>query len=383
MSESNPSSAARLTSWLETLFREHGGAISFERFMAEALYHPEFGYYTRHIRTVGGSRGDFATSPTLSTLLGKAIACWIRCGAETLGPGSPRHVIEIGGGEGSLMAEVIAGLEGRCGGGWRRWFSRPGYRFHLVEISPRLRERQRETLGRRAGRRVTWHDTIESALEAAGGEALIYSNELVDAFPVIVLRRETATAPGEDSWSEVCVAFDPGTGLREVFRPLAETRPDLDRGDFAALRRGDAWPPGQRVELHASYRDWLRTWAPLWKRGAMLTIDYGSACSDEIYQRRPEGSLRAFFRHQRLTGAGIYRLFGKQDLTADVCFSDLETWGEALGWETVTRQSQADFLCEFAGAACGEAARTDRSAAFLFETDGAGEAFQVLSQRKP
>lgn len=339
--------------------------------MAEALYHREFGYYTHHIRTVGGSRGDFATSPTLSTLLGKAIARWIRCESESLDLKSLVHIIEIGGGEGSLMRDVIGGLdEGR------RWFSRSAHRFHLVEISPRLRERQRETL-HRVRRRVTWHETIETALEASGGTALIYSNELVDAFPVALLRYD-----GEGNWSEVCVAFEPGSGLREIFRPVTETRPSLDRDAFAVLRKEDWSVIGQRVELHASYRDWLHRWMPRWERGAMLTIDYGSPCPEEIYQRRPEGTLRAFFRHQRLTGAGIYRLFGKQDLTADVCFADLARWGEALGAKTICQQSQSDFLCEFAGAACGDAAQTDRSAAFLFEPDGAGEAFRVLSQRK-
>jgi SAM-dependent MidA family methyltransferase len=38
----------------------------FSDFIARALYDPQRGYYTRRIRDVGGSRGDFATSATLS-----------------------------------------------------------------------------------------------------------------------------------------------------------------------------------------------------------------------------------------------------------------------------------------------------------------------------
>ena len=41
--------------------------------MARALFDPERGYYTRHIKTVG-ARGDFSTSATLSPALGHAIA---------------------------------------------------------------------------------------------------------------------------------------------------------------------------------------------------------------------------------------------------------------------------------------------------------------------
>ncbi len=359
-----------LRNWLTALFEKNGGAISFERFMAEALYHPEHGYYTRHIRTVGGSRGDFATSATLSELLGEAIATWIERETEALDLRKPAPVVEIGGGEGSLMKTVIAALDRRSGF-WRRG----RFRFHLVEVSPRLRERQRETL-HRYRRRVRWHETIEEAMAEGDGTAVVFSNELVDAFPTVALRHE-----GGGAWSEIFVEFHPERGLREVFHPLAESRPDLDRSCFSVFTKTD-WPTGQRVELHAGFRGWQRAWMPGLQRGASLIIDYGARDPAEIYDRRPEGTLRAFFRHQRLTGAGIYRMFGKQDLTADVCFRDLANWGEAVGWETPLEQTQAEFLCKFAGPACATAAETDRSAAFLLEPDGAGEAFRVLGQRK-
>lgn len=369
MADSPPSTGRDLKSWLATLFEKNGGAISFERFMAEALYHPDFGYYTHHIRTVGGSRGDFATSATLSELLGEAIAEWVERETVTNALKKPVHLIEIGGGEGSLMKAVISALDARSGF-WRR----NRFRFHLVEISPRLRERQRETL-RPWRRRIRWHDTVEEAIAETAGEALLYSNELVDAFPAIALRHE-----GNGKWSELFVEFHPERGLRETYRPLTESRPDLDRDHFSVFAKTD-WPVGQRVELHASFRDWQRAWMSGLKRGASLVIDYGANDPTEIYDRRLEGTLRAFFRHQRLTGAGIYRMFGKQDLTADVCFQDIARWGEAAGWETTLDQTQSEFLCKFAGPACAAAAETDRSAAFLLEPDGAGEAFRVLGQR--
>jgi SAM-dependent MidA family methyltransferase len=370
-------SSTPLQAFLERLFTDEGGTIPFERFMAETLYHPEFGYYTAHIRTVGGSRGDFATSATLSSLLGIAIARWIHSEVAALALEPPIHVVEIGGGEGSLMRDVLAALGVRAPVWWRRPSS--AWRFHLVEISPRLRERQRETLGAHS-RAIAWHDTVGSALAAAGGTALVFSNELVDAFPVIALRRNEPGSGG-DPWSEISLAFEPHSGLREVLLPLGESRPSLDRGAFAILSEPDDWPPGQRVELHAAYRSWWENWSPFLKKGALLTIDYGGAAAD-LYRRRSEGTLRAFFRHQRLTGPGVYRLFGRQDLTADVCFDDLRAWGESFGFSTVTHQSQADFLRQFAPDAVATQAQTDRAAAFLLKPGGAGEAFRVLGQRQ-
>ena len=62
------------------------------------------------------------------------------------------------------------------------------------EISAPLRQAQRERLGRG---KAHWHDTVETALEASGGQALVFSNELVDAFPCHVLTRR------DGKWREV------------------------------------------------------------------------------------------------------------------------------------------------------------------------------------
>ena len=348
-----------LRRYLDSLFAENGGEIPFERFMGEALTHPEFGYYTAHIETVGGSRGDFATSTTLSAILGQAIARWVRDEVAALG-GTPGEflLIEIGAGDGSLMRDVLRSFS---------WWDRRKLNLSIVEISPVLRRRQRETLGK-LGTRIEWHESIVEALGAADGRALVFSNELVDAFPVIRVQ----------GTHEVFVRYDRDQGLRETFLPLSETRPGLDPGNFSALRHD--WPhENQRLELHDSYRRWLSQWVLHLKTGSLLTIDYGGAVS-EIYHKRPEGSLRAFFRHQRLTGPGIYRMFGKQDLTADVCFDDLQSWGNQLGLETTACRTQAEFLEKMAPP--GSEKKT-RETAFLLADDGAGGAFKVLSQRMP
>lgn len=62
----------------------------------------------------------------------------------------------------------------------------------------------------------------------------------------------------------------------------------------------------------------------------MLVVDYGGK-TDEIYNRRPAGTLRAYRGQQRLTGDEVYELPGRQDITADVNFDDLAMWGQELG----------------------------------------------------
>jgi SAM-dependent MidA family methyltransferase len=340
-----------LRTFLDQTFARCGGEMSFEDFMAMALYDPEIGYYTTGISDVGGRVGDFATSASLSGALGKAIAGWIRSEMRPLlAKGGPVHLIEVGGGNGALAAAVLKSLG---------WWRRRRVRYHLVEISPRLQEKQRETLARYD---VTWHGEIATALRSAEGRALIFSNELVDAFPAKWLRWNA----GADLWEEIFVSYDAATGLKEVFRPCP---PDLDPETYSALalpNRSD----GQRIEILPAFRHWINNLSLHWKTGAMLTIDYGSPEASGVYHRRSAGTMRAYFRHERIEGGGVYSRIGRQDLTADVNFADLMRWGEALGWETVSLATQREFLERYG------------VGADLLAGEGVGEAFQVLMQRK-
>lgn len=338
---------ADLREFLERTFADRSGAMPFDEFMALALYDPEIGYYTTGIGDVGGRGGDFATSATLSAGLARAIAGWIAEEIARFGWRGPVAVIEVGGGNGILAEAVLKTLG---------WWRRRSIRYHLVEVSPVLRELQRKRLGRS----VVWHETIADALEASGGRALIFSNELVDAFPAKWLRWDGTR------WEEICVTYDPAKGLGEVFRELP---PGLSQEDYSALARTEP-PLGQRVEILPSFRRWLHELALHWHEGTMLTIDYGADSADAIYDRRPGGTMRAYHRQQRIEGGGIYARFGKQDLTSDVNFADLVRWGEALGWETVRLAKQADFLNHHG--ILSDAMRGE----------GPGAAFQTLEQRR-
>ena len=306
--------------------------LRFDRFMELALHDPERGYYARRIRGVGRG-GDFTTTPMLSPALGKAVAEWA---AEALKATGCRDLIELGPGEGVLAAAVMKHLT---------WWRRARTRLHLVERSIPLRKKQAALLGKHA----VWHDSVEAALEACGGKACLYSNEFADAFPV---RRFRSEAGG---WSEL------------FLRP-AEVWQACDRLPDSSLFE-IPHPAGQIIEVADAYHDWLRGWLPLWKGGRMLTIDYGAEV-EVLYHRRPRGSLRAYLMQQRIEGPGIYENPGRQDLTADVNFTDLERWSAPWA-RTLQLVSQRDFLRSFAGP----------DDATVMDERGAGGAFRVLEQQ--
>lgn len=311
-------------------------AEPFSAFMARALFDPQRGYYTRQIKTVG-ARGDFATSATLSPSLGTAVGEWLK--AEYRRQPKVRHIVEIGAGDGSLMQQVRKTLGLRYL--WR-------FKFHIVEISATLRAQQQH----RFGTSVRLHSTVEDALEHTGGDAFIYHHELLDAFPATLVQWSGA----QQQWQEVWVP--------ESLHPLPQ---HLDPAHFSALLHA-GFADGQRCELHPSIRSWLQMWTPHWKRGAMLSIDYGDDFP-RLYHRRPWGTLRAYLLHQRLTGPDVYANPGRQDITADINFTDYRAWLRECGLEEVSHQVLADFL------------RPHRAPAQLLDADGAGGAFQCLVHR--
>jgi SAM-dependent MidA family methyltransferase len=339
---------------LDELLREYEGRLPVERFMKEALHHPEVGYYSRNVRTIGLS-GDFSTAATLHPALGGAIARWLLSWRAKVRSGRRWHIVEIGAGTGALAASVVAslGLGGRL-----------GLTYHVVESSPSLEARQRQAL---ASSRFVWHRDIREALDAASGRALLFSNELVDAFPFAVLRLTDGV------WRTLCLE------RRDGDLELVAGEEATDK-DSSALPPGHGYYDGQQVEASFAYRDWLRAWAPHWKAGAMLTIDYGDI-SPDIYRGRWNGTLRAYLRQERLHGSSTWRNFGRQDLTADVNFTDLMRWSEELGISTVRLDTQSEFLLRLVPALAIRA-RFDRRIAFLLDRWGAGSAYRVLEQSR-
>ena len=176
--------------------------------MSEALHHPTFGYYGAHVADIG-ARGDFSTSATLSGRLGQALAAWATARSREMG-WNRIPLIEVGAGNGSLARTVLRQLG---------WFRRLSTDYLIVESSAVLRERQRKLLRHRG---VRWHDSMETALGELGGRALIFSNELVDAFPCRLFEKQS------DGWHELGVTLSHGSGASESMVRRIEGDPWFD-----------------------------------------------------------------------------------------------------------------------------------------------------------
>jgi SAM-dependent MidA family methyltransferase len=324
-----------------------------------------------------GPRGDFSTAATLHPALGEAVAAWASARRKELFGGglAPWNLIEAGPGTGALARTVWGALP---------LLARRTLTLRLVETSPVLRDAQRALLGNLA----TWHASMEEAFAACGGKAIVYASELLDAFPVQVLR---ATSSG---WQELWISLkgeeeekEEGSGIpsngeegREEWRNASS---ELSGGvaaasTFSALSR--PWPEGQRVEIAPAVRSFLLSKKSLFLRGSFLLLDYGDTI-DRLYDRRPNGTVRGYAHHQRLEGADLYANAGLVDLTADVNFTDVAAWARDAGFDPGPLETQGAFLARHVKGARARAAR-EPALAFLLDPRGAGAGFKALEIKK-
>jgi NADH dehydrogenase [ubiquinone] 1 alpha subcomplex assembly factor 7 len=170
------------------------GSLSVADYMAEALGHPEHGYYAT--RDPLGAAGDFTTAPEISQVFGELIGAWCVEVWRAMGAPNPVRLVELGPGRGTLIADA-----GRT---WRQ--VAPEFtlaaRLHLVETSPVLRARQRAALAA-AVTQPTWHATLAEVPE---GPMILLANEFFDALPVRQYVRRG------DGWRERLVGMAPTGG---------------------------------------------------------------------------------------------------------------------------------------------------------------------------
>lgn len=81
--------------------------IPFSEFMQQALYDPEYGYYSTK-KNIFGAKGDFVTAPQVSKLYSHCIAR--RC-KKILQDLNADTILEIGAGTGAMAKDIVEYLD--------------------------------------------------------------------------------------------------------------------------------------------------------------------------------------------------------------------------------------------------------------------------------
>jgi SAM-dependent MidA family methyltransferase len=343
------------------------GVISFARFMEIALYCPEIGYYEQEQNRIGAA-GDFYTSVNTGPLFGELLARQFLHWAET---GPPLRLVEAGAHSGQLARDILSWLKTNH----PHVFDQLEY--SIVEPSPRRRLWQERTLELFAGR-VHWSASITD-LPARSLDGIIFSNELLDAFPVHRLGWKPGTG-----WFEWGVAWDNG---KFVWRPLpcaCHWAGVLESAGFRLPPELEAvLPEGFVLEVSPAAGQWWRESAAVLRRGRLMTIDYGYWVEEFLRPERAGGTLRAYSRHRH--AGNVLDAPGTQDLTAHVNFTQLVRAGEAEGLHTDGLLAQSRFLTPLVEAKSREQALTAaevRQFHTLTHPEHLGSSFRVLVQSR-
>ena len=284
-----------LNDHLIKLIKLHG-PLSISNYMTEALINPKYGYYTN--QKPFGEKGDFVTAPEVSQMFGELIGLWFADVWLKIKKPRKVHLIELGPGNGTLMADFLRVLK-----------VLPDFletiELHFVEASPQLKEIQKKNF-QEFNNQKSWHETVKSALTAANDAegmdiTFIIANEFFDTLPIRQFQK------AELGWYERMVTVgESGKNLEIMLSPFPVQDIKLNQELLSAEQHSiiEVSPVSDFViyEICKHFKT---------NKGAALFIDYG-------YDKHSTGeTLQAVKKHEY---QGIFENPGQADLSTHVNF---------------------------------------------------------------
>lgn len=343
--------------------------LSYADYMQLALYDERYGYYMGE-RAKIGKEGDFFTSSHASYVFGKLFASFFLRLVER--NHVPPHICEFGGGDGKFARAVLNEWKEKSPDTYRK------LTYTMIEISPKQRAKQLQTLGDVFEKVKQYKDIQEFRQRADSFSGIVFSNEFFDAFPVHVITKENGTL------YELFVAVD-GNELVEEKHPLENER------IIEYLReRQLSLTDGQRLEVPLALKTFLLETAQFFRHCVMFTIDYGYTDEELQLPARRQGSLRGYHRHRLIANPLSHP--GEMDITAHLQWDALRMYGEQAGWQCVSLLRQDRFLLA-AGILqyleehddenpFSKKARQNRAVRSLIMDEGMSAVFHVMIQQK-
>lgn len=299
------------------------GAITFREWMCAALYDEREGYYRRRDLARWGRSGDYRTSPERTPLFAATFARYFASLHDELGSPEEFTIFEAGAGAGHFAHGVIRTLSRDH----PRAFS--SLRYVVDEASEDACARTAQLLAP-LDAPVEFRRIDELAEPLAAG--VIFSNELLDAFPVhrVVMRGGCLY--------ELCVGLDDREEFAWVER---ETSSPLLAEHFSA--ENVTLDEGRIAEVNLDAAAWIRRAASVLTRGYVVTVDYGAEAV-ELYgaAHRRAGTLRGYAAHN--FAANVLEDPGAQDLTTTIDWTQLMRACASAHLETISLERLDKFL---------------------------------------
>jgi SAM-dependent MidA family methyltransferase len=368
------------------------GPVSFARFMEQALYHPEFGYYASD-RAEIGRWGDYFTNVSVGPLFGRLLAAQLVEIWSMLRTTRDFWLVEQGAHHGELAADVLGAIRELS----PDFFS--AIRYCIVEPFGRLRDRQAQALLEFSDK-IFWRDSVDKLEPFVG---IYFCNELLDSFPVHLivfqcgrgLSAPTSTGAKESVRGLLrrAVAFGEG-GSAATQLPWLEKYVGFEDDQFVFIERpiananlravAQALPieiVGYTTEINLSALEWLDAISAKLTRGYLLVVDYGYTRDDFYTADRTAGTLQIRSKHRSLNSP--FQLVGQADITAHVEWTSLAERAQERRLRLAGFTDQHHFLTGIISARPElmeqNHSKTARKLQTLLHPEMLGRSFQVLA----
>ena len=280
--------------------------ITLDQYIDLCLYKNKYSYYEKNI--IFGPRGDFITSPYISSIFGEVISIHILnyfLGREI----TKFNLLEVGAGEGIMAKDIIKTLQR---------FKNIEFKYFILEKSKNLIKLQNKNLKQF---NVKW---INNLKDFNKNNLFILSNELLDSFPVKHLKKE------QKKWYEKYVFFD--NEKKKIKSKYLEIKKIPNNVLSLCIKNVDF------IEYSPNIFKFLNNVSRLIKKhkdNCFLTIDYGY-CDDYF-----KDTLQALKKHKKVS---IFYEPGNADITHLVNFKLIKQIFKKNGLSNTYNISQSKFL---------------------------------------
>ena len=283
--------------------------ITLDKFIHEALYNTEYGYYMK--QNPFGKNGDFITAPNISILFSEMIAIWIMSFWKNLKCPKKFNLTELGAGNGEMIFQIIKTLQ-----------KFPSFikacRITILEKSTKLKKLQRIKLKKY---NVKWLENLD---QIDNIPTIFVANEFFDALPIKQFIKK------KNKWYERNIKFS-NTNVPKFLDVLT---------DIKKIEK--------KINFKISYKQNFIEYSPLCieylnkiskrissYKGGILIIDYG------YWENKMKDSLKSIRSHKF---NNILENFSNADISYDINFKLFEKIFHKLNLKIIGLSNQRDFL---------------------------------------
>ena len=290
-------------------FFKKSKTLPVDKFFTNVLYDNKFGYYTSQFPF--GNKGDFITSPKISSLFSEIVAIWIISSWELFGKPKNLNIVELGPGDGTLTNILLKSFEKF------KEFNKSKKMF-LYEKSNYLKSIQKKNI---SNRNIKWINNFD---EIKKGPVIFFGNEFFDAIPIKQFKRKKNTL------------FEKNYKLDKNF----EIKEILKKASFADTKIIKSYKTLKKLKFIEFPKLGFQELKKIIKKisklnGCILIIDYGYLKPNNL------NTLQSVIKHKK---NDLLNNLGKADVTALVNFTLLSEFFLKNGLKIKNIITQKKFL---------------------------------------